>query len=487
MALTRPETPQFDAQSEDEIAASSPTRMRSVTLSQLTNRANTEETACLSKKRKNTSPLKQTDRFTSHTDPIRHMERGVQMLEEAKTHLAKNEASLLEQAITLIQHALAHTQPEPSLEEKFATFTTSLNERLGRMEATFASRSPTGSQASLAGSANMANRGNTRSNTPMSYATAASYRGSTTSSGNDFVTVPSSRTNDGFTTVQYASRNQSKTASPRSFTDQRVILIGSSNTEWQKDVKATRDRLNEALKVKLNTQQPVIASITKTAYSQNIVLVATQHFSAQDLMNNTDVIQPTFAYERIQKDVQWFKTMVHGVAISDFDTVTGMAELQKDIEMFNPRLRLATLPRWVTPRKNRIGKMHGSVVLSFDNEEMHQMSLRGKLFVGGANCHTRNFRETKPTDWCVNCQHYGHTAPICHKAPRCLYCTDNHATIQHNCNTCRASKGCEHVRCANCNENHAANDKKCSEWQQVLSRQHRRQVRPNQQDTPNIA
>jgi hypothetical protein len=37
--------------------------------------------------------------------------------------------------------------------------------------------------------------------------------------------------------------------------------------------------------------------------------------------------------------------MVHGVAISNFDTVIGMIELQKDIEIFNPRLRLATLPR----------------------------------------------------------------------------------------------------------------------------------------------
>jgi hypothetical protein len=63
--------------------------------------------------------------------------------------------------------------------------------------------------------------------------------------------------------------------------------------------------------------------------------------------------------------------MVHGVAISDFDIVTGMVELRKDIEMFNPKLRLATLSRWVIPRENRIGKMHGSVVLSFDNEEMH--------------------------------------------------------------------------------------------------------------------
>jgi len=123
------------------------------------------------------------------------------MLEEAKTYLAKNEASLLEQAIILIQHALAHTQPEASLEEKFATFTASLNERLGRMEATLASGSPIGSQILLPRSTNTANRGNTRSNTPISYATAASYRGSTTFLSNGFVIAPSNRTNDGFTII----------------------------------------------------------------------------------------------------------------------------------------------------------------------------------------------------------------------------------------------------------------------------------------------
>jgi hypothetical protein len=198
------------------------------------------------------------DKFISHTDLIRHMEKGVQMLEKAKTHLSENKASLLEQAITLINHALTHTQPEPSLsplsspspspslEEKFAIFITSLNERLGRMEITLASGSPIGSQASQSGS----------TNTPMSYATAASYKGSTTSSDN--------RTN---AIVQHPISNQSKATPPRKFIDQRVILIGSSNTEWQKDVKTTRDKLNETLKLKLNTQQPIIASITKTAYS----------------------------------------------------------------------------------------------------------------------------------------------------------------------------------------------------------------------------
>jgi hypothetical protein len=63
--------------------------------------------------------------------------------------------------------------------------------------------------------------------------------------------------------------------------------------------------------------------------------------------------------------------MVYEVAISDFNTAIGMAELRKDIKMFNPKLRLVILPRWIIFRENRIGKMHGSVVLSFDNEKMH--------------------------------------------------------------------------------------------------------------------
>jgi hypothetical protein len=89
------------------------------------------------------------------------------------------------------------------------------------METILAFRSPVSSQALLSELINTdkTNKGNIRNNTSMSYATAASYKKLTTSLSNNFVTVLSNRTNDGFITVQYASRNQSKTASARSFTD----------------------------------------------------------------------------------------------------------------------------------------------------------------------------------------------------------------------------------------------------------------------------
>jgi hypothetical protein len=71
------------------------------------------------------------------------------------------------------------------------------------MEIILVSGSPVSSQASLSGLINTdkINRGNIRSNIFMSYATVVSYKGSIIFSGNDFVTVPSNNTNDGFITV----------------------------------------------------------------------------------------------------------------------------------------------------------------------------------------------------------------------------------------------------------------------------------------------
>jgi len=56
-------------------------------------------------------------------------------------------------------------------------------------------------------------------------------------------------------------------------------MIGSRNNNWQKDVKATRDRLNKELQAKLNSQQPVITSTTKASYSENVILITTLRFT----------------------------------------------------------------------------------------------------------------------------------------------------------------------------------------------------------------
>jgi hypothetical protein len=100
IAIVRLKIPQLDTQSKDEIAISAPTKK--FTFHQPISQAGKEATPDIIKKRKQTSPLKQSDRFIARTDPVRHMKRGMQMLEKAKIYLAKNKASLLEQAISLV-------------------------------------------------------------------------------------------------------------------------------------------------------------------------------------------------------------------------------------------------------------------------------------------------------------------------------------------------------------------------------------------------
>jgi hypothetical protein len=140
-----------------------------------------------------------------------------------------------------------------------------------------------------------------------SWAATASFRGSTSNNStttpneqtnNGFVTVQYPLTYNGFTTVQNPLRNQPKAIS-RNFTNEKLILIESRNNDWQKDVKATRDRLNK----ELHSQQPVIASITKASYSENVILVATLRFTTQDLLKHKKVVQSIFECERMQKDV----------------------------------------------------------------------------------------------------------------------------------------------------------------------------------------
>jgi hypothetical protein len=93
MAIERPVIPQSDTQSEDEIAVSVP--IKKFTFYQPISQISTEITPDIVKKRKYTFSLKQSDRFIARTDSVRHMKRDIQILEKAKTYLAKNEASLL--------------------------------------------------------------------------------------------------------------------------------------------------------------------------------------------------------------------------------------------------------------------------------------------------------------------------------------------------------------------------------------------------------
>lgn len=58
---------------------------------------------------------------------------------------------------------------------------------------------------------------------------------------------------------------------------------------------------------------------------------------------------------------------------------------------------------------------------------------------------------------CIKCQNFGHTKKYCHRNPRCVKCTGDHAT-----DICPRKLRDKEVRCVNCGEDHPANYRGCS-------------------------
>ena len=130
--------------------------------------------------------------------------------------------------------------------------------------------------------------------------------------------------NDGFTLVTH--RNQPKNATvilKPNFRDRRLILVNSKGTNLS-NIKFTRDAINGKLRQKLGITASIVTSITKSTYNQNIVLVTNQGYTAEQLITNEEIIKQHFDYTRCQIDTQWFKTIIHGVSIEDFDRENGM-------------------------------------------------------------------------------------------------------------------------------------------------------------------
>jgi hypothetical protein len=191
----------------------------------------------------------------------------------------------------------------------------------------------------------------------------------------------------------------------------RGILIGTKNMELLNKPMEARDEVNRKMTEKLHLERPMIAGIYRTS-QQNVVIVTNEGYTAQDLIDNTDVIRPMFECKRIQKDVQWFKTVVQGVPVGPFNVIGGMEVLKRDIELYNPELCLDASPKWILSVGARNTEIHGSVVISFDDYGRYRRSLRHRPWAGGVNCSTREFKDTRPTDRCAKCQRYGHADAI---------------------------------------------------------------------------
>jgi hypothetical protein len=135
---------------------------------------------------------------------------------------------------------------------------------------------------------------------------------------------------------------------------------------WQDILINFSDSINIAFQKSLNIAKPVITGINKTQYNQNIVLTTTEEFDATLLQDHEVILEKFFQFESSKIDAKWCKILVHDIPIAEFSSNNGMELLQKEIETFNPKLKLAVKPRRITTERIRnSGKMHAIVRRNF--------------------------------------------------------------------------------------------------------------------------
>ena len=244
-----------------------------------------------------------------------------------------------------------------------------------------------------------------------------------------------------------------------------VVLIEGT---YSADHVKLRDQLNKALKTSKAPSEVMVLSIAFNAKG-NAILTLREGCTSTQFLKFCQVVVDTFKglkikAKSVEADQQWFKYKLHGVSVEEFNGEKGMQKLKDEIESYNPKIKLAQTPRWLTSDDARKGKKFSTVVLAVQDQEECKAMKKG-LWVNNKLCKSAEFVTSRPTDQCGQCLKTGHHWKQCTTTARCKICAGAHLSKDHLCKKCNkkgVSCGCSTVKCFNCGEGHMATYPRCS-------------------------
>ena len=75
--------------------------------------------------------------------------------------------------------------------------------------------------------------------------------------------------------------------------------------------------------------------------------------------------------------------MVHGVPIEPFSMDEGLSLLKKEIETYNPELKLLKKPIWLSSQDKRQVNKHASILITVENARQAQLAIEKRLYITG--------------------------------------------------------------------------------------------------------
>lgn len=298
--------------------------------------------------------------------------------------------------------------------------------------------------------------------------TIVSHTKSKNQGGNGTSTLTSSGSARGTNTTSardtslYSTRDAKNTALSRKCT----FLLAHIEQATSFSAISVRNLLNTAFRSK--GIKGLVISMVSLSSKGNIIVNTTPEFNSDFLVSNIDIIKGVLPLVKsIQKGEPWYKVIIHGIPIREFDTPEGMDLVLEEIKTFNKGLEPIGQPYWATSKEKRDSGLQraGSVVVAFPTEIQANRAIKNRLLIAGISAKVVKYHTISSTAQCTRCAGYGHLDSICKREPKCLLCGESHVTENHFCSICKKKgKKCPHVitKCSNClSTTHSANSKLC--------------------------
>ncbi|RPA71678.1 hypothetical protein BJ508DRAFT_367651 [Ascobolus immersus RN42] len=190
------------------------------------------------------------------------------------------------------------------------------------------------------------------------------------------------------------------TPPPATPTKRARRVVVQATTPIKTDPLAIRDAINKALKAANAPGYLLIRSVTVNSKG-NALLTVLEGGTSADLVKFSQHVAKALGSigittTRIEPDNRWFKLLVHGVSVVDFGKEQGMEYLRDEINRFNPKVQLASLPRWLLSDDRREGKAYSSVVIAVRTQEEQNLANKGLLAMFGKPARTLHTASTVP-------------------------------------------------------------------------------------------
>ena len=249
-----------------------------------------------------------------------------------------------------------------------------------------------------------------------------------------------------------------------------VLLRDNRINLTAKDYLNIRNTINRTLKEADGESTKLSVVAVKETLKGNLELSTREGCTPEQVLKFSSLLLPPLHQLGLyitcfQPTTDWHKVAVHGVDLSFFpDTKEGMEQLEDEIHLSNPSVKLVTPPRFLTSPEARNGKSHSSIVIAVGDAKTAATVVNKGLFILASHHKAITYRSCRPISTCSKCLGFGHHHSVCRKTAHCRFCAQDHHTSQHQCDfDCPARKLCRHTTpvCFHCKGAHTANDPNC--------------------------